>query len=101
MANQKREAVFSSIVCSQVSLSELPPPAVASPAYGRPPVTERYKERKNTCNVMKPNRRRVSTFTDRRCSGGSLEDSCSTCISFNSRVSDELETPKQIQNSYL
>ena len=34
---------FSSIVCSQVSLSELPPPAVASPAYGRPPVAHAWR----------------------------------------------------------
>ena len=33
-----KDCIFSSIICSQVSLSELPPPAVASPASGRPPV---------------------------------------------------------------
>ena len=33
-----RDVFFLPIVCSQVRLSELPPPAVASPASGRPPV---------------------------------------------------------------
>jgi len=44
MANQKWEGHFlSSIVCSQVSLSEIPPPAVASPAYGCPPVARAWR----------------------------------------------------------
>ena len=46
--NKKREhqmgevPFFPPIVCRQVSLSELPLPAVASPAYGRPPVAHAW-----------------------------------------------------------
>ena len=41
---KKGRAMFFSFFCSQVRLRELPPPAVASPASGRPPVACAWRD---------------------------------------------------------